>query len=50
VISGNAADANGKLVYQLRNIAGKLIDHTYDASAGLSDVYRFQVSLRYNFR
>jgi hypothetical protein len=49
VISGNAADANGKLVYQLRNIAGQLIDHTYDASAGLSDVYRFQLSLRYNF-
>jgi hypothetical protein len=50
VIAGAATDANNKLVYELRNIGGQLVDHTYDGSASLSDVYRFQVSLRYNFR
>lgn len=49
VISGSAADAQGQLVYQLRNVNGVLMNHTFDSSAGLSDVYRFQISMRYHF-
>ncbi|HEX4470038.1 MAG TPA: hypothetical protein VH080_10905 [Gemmatimonadaceae bacterium] len=33
----------GNDIYRLRNI-----DHTYQPTASLSDVYRFQLSLRYN--
>ncbi len=50
IISGSAADANGRPIYQLRSSNGKLIDHTYQPTVGLSDVYRFQLSLRYNFQ
>jgi Carboxypeptidase regulatory-like domain len=50
VISGSAVDANGRAIYQLRSINNKLIDHTYQPTVGLSDVYRFQLSLRYNFQ
>jgi hypothetical protein len=50
VISGSPVDATGKAIYRLRNIAGQLIDHTYQPTASLSDVYRFQLSLRYNFQ
>ncbi len=42
-------DANGALGYRLRVINGKLMDHTFDQSAGLSDVYSFMVTLRYTF-
>jgi hypothetical protein len=50
IISGSAVDANGRSIYQLRSINNKLIDHTYQPTVGLSDVYRFQLSLRYNFQ
>jgi len=43
------ADAQGRLAYRLRNINNQLVDHTYDPSVGLGDVYRLQLSLRYNF-
>ncbi len=43
------ADASGKLTYRLRNVNNVLMDHTYEPSALLGDVYRFQLSLRYNF-
>ncbi|HNW58379.1 MAG TPA: carboxypeptidase regulatory-like domain-containing protein [bacterium] len=44
-----AADAEGKATYTLRSFSGKLMDHTYDYNATLSDVYRVQFGLRYNF-
>jgi hypothetical protein len=50
VVSGSPVDANGAAIYRLRNIASQLIDHTYQPTASLSDVYRFQLSLRYNFQ
>jgi hypothetical protein len=39
--------------YRLRNVSNgtefKLMDHTYEKSASLSDVYKFQFSVRYTF-
>lgn len=43
------ADANGALMYRLRNIGPNLIDHTFQRTAGLSDVYRMQLTFRYTF-
>lgn len=44
------ADANGALLYRLRNIGSSLLPpQTYQRNAGLSDVYRMQLSFRYNF-
>ncbi len=43
-------DANGALVYRLRNIGTSLLPpQTFQRNAGLSDVYRMQLSFRYNF-
>jgi carboxypeptidase family protein len=50
LISGSPVDASGKAIYRLRSINNQLIDHTYQPTVGLSDVYRFQLSLRYNFQ
>jgi hypothetical protein len=49
-ISGSPVDASGKAIYRLRSINNQLIDHTFQPTVGLSDVYRFQLSLRYNFQ
>jgi hypothetical protein len=43
-------DASGKATYRLRSVNNQLIDHTYQPTVGLGDVYRFQLSLRYNFQ
>lgn len=43
------ADASGALKYRLRNIGPNLISKTFEKSIGLNDVYRMQISLRYNF-
>ena len=43
------ASADGKALYRLRNIGTKLISTTYEQTAGIGDVYRFQLGLRYNF-
>jgi hypothetical protein len=44
-----AADASGKLTYQMRTVNNALVNHTYDPSTSIADVYRLQLSLRYNF-
>jgi hypothetical protein len=52
-ISGSPVDASGRAIYRLRSVNNpnpQLIDHTYQSTAGLGDVYRFQLSLRYNFQ
>lgn len=49
-LTNPSADSQGRLSYRLRNINGKLLDHTYEPTAGLGDVYRIQLSLRYNFQ
>ncbi|MFN8665941.1 MAG: carboxypeptidase regulatory-like domain-containing protein [Gemmatimonadaceae bacterium] len=43
------ADAQGRALYRLRNIGTNLISKTYEQTAGIADVYRFQLGLRYNF-
>jgi hypothetical protein len=39
----------GAMNYRMRNFNGKLMDHTFEPSASLSDVYTFMVTLRYTF-
>ena len=43
------ASANGAALYQLRNINQNLISSTYEKTAGIADVYRLQLGLRYTF-
>ena len=43
------ADANGALLYRLRNIGTDLLSTTYQHTAGASDVWRMQLGVRYNF-
>ena len=50
VISGSAADAQGRPQYRLRNINGVLMTTPLEQTSGESDVYRIQFSLRYTFR
>jgi hypothetical protein len=49
--SGQQADAQGRAQYRMRNISNgttfNLMDHTYEKTAGIGDVYRMQFSLRY---
>ncbi len=49
-LTNPSADANGALAYRMRVIAGSLMDHTYEPSTTLDDVYKFMVTLRYTFR
>ncbi|MGE5732353.1 MAG: TonB-dependent receptor, partial [Gemmatimonas sp.] len=43
------ADANGALLYRLRNIGTDLLSTTYQHTAGTSDVWRMQLGVRYSF-
>lgn len=43
------ADASGAARYRLRNFGTELIRNTFQQTAGIGDVYRFQLGLRYNF-
>jgi hypothetical protein len=45
----NVAPVDGKVLYQLRAVNGKLIDHTFEKTAGIDDVYRIQFGVRYTF-
>ncbi len=49
-LTNPAADANGALTYRMRVINGALMDHTYEQTTSLDDVYKFMVTLRYTFR
>lgn len=42
-------DSEGKPVFRLTSIGGKLIDKTFQPSASILDVYRIQLGVRYNF-
>lgn len=45
------ADANGALLYRLRNIGTDLLPPaTYQNTVGISDVWRMQLGVRYTFR
>ena len=43
------ADANGALLYRLRNVGTNLLSSSYQHTAGISDVWRMQLGVRYNF-
>jgi len=43
------ADSSGKALYRLRNFGSSLISGSYIATAGVSDVYRIRIGLRYSF-
>jgi hypothetical protein len=49
-LTNPAADANLALTYRMRVINGALMDHTYEQTTSLDDVYKFMVTLRYSFR
>ena len=42
-------DSEGKPIYRLANVGGKLIDKTFQPSSSILDVYRIQLGVRYNF-
>ncbi|HTV02676.1 MAG TPA: hypothetical protein VMF13_19150, partial [Luteitalea sp.] len=44
-----SADAQGRLQYRMRNFGSALMSQTFEPTATLGDVYRFQVMLRYLF-
>ena len=43
------ADANGALLYRLRNFGTNLLSTSYQHTAGLADVWRMQLGVRYTF-
>ena len=43
------ASANGAALYRLRNIGQNLQSSTFEKTAGITDVYRLQLGLRYTF-
>jgi hypothetical protein len=43
------ADDQGRLQYRLRAVGGELMSRTFEKTAGISDVYRIQLSVRYLF-
>jgi hypothetical protein len=49
-LTSPAPDANGALTYRMRVLNGALMDHTFEPTGTLSDVYTFMVTLKYNFR
>ena len=49
VTAGQQADAQGRALYRLRVINNELMSKSLETTAFLNDVYRFQVSLRYQF-
>ncbi len=46
---GGPADAQGRMQYRLRTISNELMTNSLENTTFLSDVYRFQVMLRYQF-
>jgi hypothetical protein len=47
-LTNPGVDASGALTYRLRNIGTQLMDHTFEQTGGVSDVYRIQLTVRYN--
>ena len=48
-LTNAAVDAQGRGTYRLRVVNNELLRQSYEKTAFLDDVYRFLVSLRYNF-
>jgi hypothetical protein len=48
-LTNPGVDVNGALTYRLRNVGAQLMDHTFEQTASTFDVYRIQMTIRYNF-
>lgn len=48
-LTSPTVDANGALQYKLRVVNGALMNHTFERTASLTDVYRIMFSIRYTF-
>jgi hypothetical protein len=48
-LTNPGVDAAGRATYRMRVVNGALMDHSLEPTAGLSDVYQIQFSLRYTF-
>jgi len=46
---GGAADTQGRARYRLRSIGNQLMSKSLEQSLVITDVFRFQIGLRYNF-
>jgi hypothetical protein len=49
LLTNGAADAQGRLAYRMTVVNNELLTNSYEYQAGLDDVYRFMISLRYTF-
>jgi len=49
ILTNPGADAQGRASYRLRVVNDKLLDRTFERSAGRADVYEVQLGLRYTF-
>jgi Carboxypeptidase regulatory-like domain len=48
-LTNTAVDAQGRATYRLRVVNNALMSKSFETTAGLSDVYQIQFSLRYSF-
>jgi hypothetical protein len=48
-LTNPSVDDQGRLQYRLRVVDGELMSNSYRPTAGLGDVYRVELGLRYNF-
>lgn len=48
-LTNPGVDAQGRATYRLRAVGGSLMDHTFEPTADLGDVYKVMVSFRYFF-
>jgi hypothetical protein len=46
---GGPVSSTGAPQYTMRVVNGALMDHTFEKNAALSDVYSFQLSMKYFF-
>jgi hypothetical protein len=49
LLTSPAADAQGRLTYRLATANNQLLTDLFQRTAGTSDVYQFQLTLRYSF-
>ena len=48
-LTNPSVDGNGALRYRLRQINGELMNKTFEKTAGVNDVFRLQLGVRYIF-
>jgi hypothetical protein len=48
-LTNPSADGDGALRYRLRQINGELMNKTFEKTAGVNDVFRLQLGVRYIF-